>query len=75
MMKFSSLALKRVFLLQMLSMALRIRLRCSFPFPQVGNNLQLCFLTEQYDPSHCEKTHLHSILQVSTSTAACKDEY
>ena len=30
----------------------------------------VCFLTEQYDPSHYEKTHPHS-----TRNAACKDEY
>ena len=33
------------------------------------------FLTEQYDPSHYKKTHPHSMLQVSTNNAACKDEY
>ena len=28
------------------------------------------FLTEQYDPSHYEKTHPHSILQVPTTQLA-----
>ena len=28
------------------------------------------FLTEQYDPSHYEKTHPHSILQVPTTQPA-----
>ena len=30
----------------------------------------VCFLTEQYDPSHYEKTHPHSILQVPTTQLA-----
>ena len=30
----------------------------------------MCFLTKQYDPSHYEKTHPHSILQVSTTQLA-----
>ena len=28
------------------------------------------FLTKQYDPSHCETTHPHSILQVPTTQLA-----
>ena len=30
----------------------------------------VCFLTEQYDLSHYEKTHPHSILQVPTTQLA-----
>ena len=30
----------------------------------------VCFLTEQYDPSHYEKTHPHSTLQVPTTQLA-----
>ena len=30
----------------------------------------MCFLTEQYNPSHYEKTHPHSILQVPTTQLA-----
>ena len=30
----------------------------------------MCLLTEQYDPSHYEKTHPHGILQVPTTQLA-----